>query len=188
MVHRRIGTVLLFLCLGSWAVAQQQVSPGQVSPQAESHIAREVMHEILMLPWYGVFDVIGFKVNGANVTLTGDVTRPVTKTDAENAVKHIEGVQSVDNQIKVLPPSPMDFRIRMAEFRAIYGFPSLQKYDLGTIKPIRIIVENGHVTLDGVVDSQADKDTAGVRANGVPGVFSVKNNLQVSGASEPGGK
>jgi hypothetical protein len=88
-------------------------------------------------------------------------------------------VQSVDNQIEVLPPSPMDDGLRIRLFRTIYGFPSLEKYDLGTIKPIRIIVKNGHVTLEGVVDSQADKDTAGIRANSVPGIFEVKNNLEV---------
>lgn len=166
----------------------QQVSPGQTSPEAESRIGREVRHEILMLPWYGVFDVIGYQVNGYNVTLTGYVVRPVTKSDAENAVKRIEGVQSVNNQIEVLPPSPMDDRLRVQLFRAIYGFPSLEKYDLGTIKPIRIIVKNGHVTLEGVVDSQADKDTAGIRANGVPGIFEVKNNLQVVPSGDEGKK
>ena len=132
-----------------------------------------------MLPWYGVFDVIGYEVNGANVTLNGAVVKPVTKSDAENSVKRIEGVQSVNNQIEVLPPSSQDDGLRIALFRAIYGFPSLQKYDLGTIKPIRIIVKSGHVRLEGVVDTQSDKDTAGVRANSVPGIFEVKNNLQV---------
>jgi hyperosmotically inducible protein len=166
----------------------QPVSPGQTSPEAESRIAREVRHEILMLPWYGVFDVIGFQVNGYNVTLTGSVVKPVTKSDAENAVKRIEGVQSVNNQIEVLPPSPMDDGLRVRLFRAIYGFPSLEKYDLGTIKPIRIIVKNGHVALEGVVDNQADKDTAGIRANGVPGVFEVKNNLQVVPSGDEGKK
>lgn len=167
---------------------QQQLSTGQASPEAESRIAREVRHEILMLPWYGVFDIIGYKVNGYNVTLTGAVVRPTTKSDAENAVKHIEGVQSVDNQIETLPPSPMDDGLRVRLFRAIYGFPSLEKYDLGTIKPIRIIVKNGHVELEGVVDSQADKDTAGIRANSVPGIFEVKNNLQVVPSGEDSNK
>ncbi len=173
-------SVVLMLFSAALAVAQsQQVSPGEVSPQEESRIAREVRHEILMLPYYGVFDIIGFKVTGNSVTLTGAVTRPVTKSDAENSVKHIEGVQSVDNQIEVLPPSPMDDRLRVRLFRAIYGYGPLQKYDLGTIKPIRIIVKGGHVSLEGVVDNEADKNLAGIRANGVSGVFEVKNNLQV---------
>lgn len=162
----------------------QQTSPSEVSPQTESRIGREVRHEILMLPYYDVFDVIGYKVHGANVTLTGAVVRPTTKSDAEGAVKHIEGVQSVDNQIEVLPPSSMDDGLRLRLFRAIYGFPSLEKYDLGTIKQIRIIVKNGRVRLEGVVDSQADKDTIGVRANTVPGIFEVQNNLQVASNSK----
>ena len=165
-------------------LSAQQTSPGEVSPQTESRIGREVRHEILMLPYYDVFDVIGYKVNGANVTLTGAVVLPTTKSDAESAVKHIEGVQSVDNQIEVLPPSSMDDGLRLRLFRAIYGFPSLEKYDLGTIKQIRIIVKNGRVRLEGVVDSQADKDTIGVRANTVPGIFEVQNNLQVASNSK----
>lgn len=151
-----------------------------VSAKAEQNIAREVRHEILMQPYYGVFDAIGYTVNGYDVTLTGQVTRDTIKSDAESAVKHIEGVEHVNDQIEVLPVSPLDDRIRIAEFRAIYGEPSLQRYDLGTIKPIRIIVKNGHVTLEGVVDSQGDKNLVNIRANGVPGAFSVTNNLQVA--------
>jgi hyperosmotically inducible protein len=94
-------------------------------------------------------------------------------------VKHIEGVEKVVNQIEVLPTSPMDDRLRLELYRAIYGYPALEKYALGVQKPIRIIVKNGHVTLEGVVDSDADKNLAGLRANGVPGIFSVTNNLQV---------
>jgi len=169
----------LLFCAVLLPAQPQQVSPGQVSPETEARIAREVRHELLMLPYYGVFDYLTYQVNGTTVTLNGAVVRPVLKSDAENAVKHIEGVTAVNNQIETLPPSPSDDRIRMAEFRAIYGFPALQKYDLGVIKPIRIIVKNGHVDLEGVVDNQADKDMANVRANGVPGVFDVKNNLQV---------
>jgi len=133
-----------------------------------------------MLPYVTVFDNLAYKVDGYNVTLLGQVVKPVTKSDAENAVKHIEGVEKVDNQIEVLPPSPMDDRLRIQLFRAIYGFPALQRYALGVQKPIRIIVKSGHVTLEGVVDSEADKNLAGVRANGVPGIFSVDNHLQVS--------
>lgn len=186
---KKILTMFVLLFSAALLPAQsQQVPPGQTSPGAEERINREVRHEVLMLPWYGVFDVIGYKVNGYNVTLTGSVVRPVTKSDAENAVKHIEGVQSVSNQIEVLPPSPMDDRLRLRLFRVIYGFPALEKYDLGTIKPIRIIVKNGHVSLEGVVDSQADKDMAGLRANGVHGIFEVKNNLQVVPSGDEGKK
>jgi hyperosmotically inducible protein len=154
---------------------------GQSEPMnpAQARITKEVRHELLMLPYFGVFDNIGFQVSGDTVTLVGQVTRPTLKSDAENVVKHIEGVSHVDNKIEVLPPSSMDDQLRLLLFRAIYGYPSLEKYALGVQKPIRIIVKSGHVTLEGVVDSEADKNTAGLRANGVPGIFSVTNNLRV---------
>lgn len=151
----------------------------QPSSKSQDRIVKEVRHELLMLPYFGVFDYIAFKVDGFNVTLIGQVVKPVSKSDAGNAVKRIEGVEKVDNQIEVLPPSPMDDRLRTRLFRAIYQYPALQRYELGTQKPIRIIVKNGHVTLEGVVDSEGDKNLAGIRANGVSGTFSVTNNLQV---------
>jgi hyperosmotically inducible periplasmic protein len=150
------------------------------SARAQERIVREVRHELLMLPYIGVFDYLAYSVNGYEVTLIGQVVRPVTKSDAETAVKHIEGVEKVTNQIEVLPPSPMDDRLRMRLFRAIYGYPALQKYALGVQKPIRIIVKGGHVWLEGVVDNEGDKNLAGLRANTVSGIFSVTNNLQVS--------
>ena len=171
----RILTLLSLMLLPAASILGQ----GQASSPAPVRVQREVMHELLMLPYFGVFDDIEYQVNGDVVTLMGSVTRPTLKSDAENAVKHIEGVSRIDNKIDVLPPSPMDDQIRIALFRAIYGFPSLEKYSLGVQKPIRIIVKNGHAELDGVVDSEADKDTAGIRANGVSGVFSVANNLRV---------
>jgi hyperosmotically inducible protein len=119
-------------------------------------------------------------VDGYTVTLLGQVVRPTLKSDAENAVKHIEGVEKVDNQIEVLPLSPMDDRLRLELYRAVYGYPALEKYALGVQKPIRIIVKNGHVTLEGVVDNEGDKNLAGLRANGVSGTFSMTNNLQVT--------
>ena len=149
------------------------------APKGADSITKEVRHELLMLPWFGVFDNIAYKVDGYNVTLVGQVTRPSLKSDAGNAVKHIEGVENVDNQIEVLPTSLMDDRIRRRLFRSIYGYGPLEKYALGVQKPIRIIVKNGHVTLEGVVDSEGDKNLAGIRANGVSGTFSVTNNLQV---------
>ena len=154
----------------------QNAQPPQ---KAEARIQKEVRHQLLLLPYLSVFDNLAYKVNGYDVTLLGQVTRPVVKSDAERAVKSIEGVEKVDNQIEVLPPSPSDDRLRRQLFRAIYGFPSLQRYALPVIKPIRIIVSSGHVALEGVVDSEADKNTAGIRANTVPGIFDVKNNLQV---------
>ncbi len=156
------------------------LAPAQDSAKSQDRIVREVRHELLMLPYFGVFDYIAFKVDGGTVTLLGQVVRPTLKSDSENAVKHIEGVEKVDNQIEVLPPSSMDDQLRIALFRAIYQYPSLQKYELGVQKPIRIIVKNGRVTLEGIVDSDADKNLVNLRANGVPGIFSVTNNLQVS--------
>jgi hyperosmotically inducible protein len=132
-----------------------------------------------MLPYYGVFDNLSYRVDGSTVTLMGQVTRPTLKSDAENVVKGIEGVEKVNNQIQVLPVSPMDDKIRIAEYRAIYGHPGLDRYALQAVPPIHIIVDNGKVTLEGVVASQADKDQAGIRANTVSGVFSVTNSLRV---------
>ena len=168
--------VVLSLALATPSLVRGQVEP---SSPAQARIQKEVRHELLLLPFFGVFDNLEYKVEGDTVTLLGAVTRPVLKSDAENVVKRIEGVNHVVNKIDVLPPSPMDDRIRRALFHAIYGDPALEKYDLGVQKPIRIIVKSGQVTLEGVVDNQTDKDLAGLRANGVSGVFSVTNNLRV---------
>ena len=173
---RRIPTLLLALALPSLVCGQ---TPRQVPPQASDRIAREVRHQLVMLPYLNVFDNLTYSVNGYNVTLRGQVTNPTLKRDAGNVVKQIEGVENVDNQIEVLPVSTMDDDLRLRLFRAVYGFAPLEKYAMPVIKPIRIIVKNGHVTLEGVVDNQADKDMAGLRANGVSGVFSVTNNLAV---------
>jgi hyperosmotically inducible protein len=132
-----------------------------------------------MLPWYSVFDNLEYKVDGSEVTLLGQVVNPTLKFDAENAVKHIEGVTRVVNDIEILPPSPMDYRIRRAEYRAIFGEPALERYAMGAVPPIHIVVKGGHVTLEGVVATQFDKDLANMRANEVPGIFSVTNNLRV---------
>jgi osmotically-inducible protein OsmY len=174
MKSKLVVVVVVVLSLATLGFAQDQLSA-----RAQERITREVRHELLMLPYFGVFDSISYKVDGSTVTLLGEVVRPVTKSDAENAVKHIEGVEKVDNQIDVLPPSPMDDGLRMRLYRAIYGYPALEKYALGVQKPIRIIVKMGRVTLEGVVDNDSDKNLAGMRANGVPGIFAVTNNLQV---------
>lgn len=167
------------VCLLSAVLTPLAFGQGQPSDPAQAHIQKEVRHELLMLPWFGVFDNIEYQVNGNTVTLLGQVVLPTLKSDAENVVKHIEGVQHVDNKIEVLPTSPMDDRLRMSLFHAIYGYPALEKYAMGVQKPIRIIVKNGHVTLEGIVDSDADKNMAGMRANTVPGIFSVDNHLHV---------
>jgi len=150
---------------------------------SEAWLANQVRHQLVMLPWYSVFDNLEYSVQGNKIVLAGQVVRPVLKDEAASAVKHIDGVQEVDNQIEVLPVSNFDDQIRRAELREIYSFPSLQRYALGTIPGIHIIVNNGHVTLEGAVDNSTDKNLAGLRANSVPNVFSVTNNLRVPGAS-----
>lgn len=181
MKHGLLLLAMSLFVVATLGTAQNQRSQrGQLSARGQERITKEVRHELLMLPWFGVFDNIAYKVDGSTVALFGQVTRPSLKSDAENVVKHIEGVEKVDNQIEVLPPSPMDDRLRLQLFQAIYGYEPLQKYALGVQKPIRIIVKNGRVSLEGVTDSESDKNLAGLRANSVPGIFSVTNNLQVS--------
>ena len=172
---------LKFLAVLSLVFALTPLAVGQAQPgnPAEARIQKEVRHELLMLPYFGVFDNIVFSVQGDTVTLLGAVTRPVLKSDAENVVKRIEGVSRVVNKIDVLPPSPSDDQLRRALFRTIYGDPALEKYALGVQKPIRIIVNMGHVSLEGVVDNETDKNLAGIRAKSVPGTFEVTNNLHV---------
>jgi len=151
----------------------------------EARIAHEVRHELVMLPYYGIFDDLAFRVDGSTVTLLGAVVLPVLKSDAENVVKRVEGVTKVINDIEVLPPSPMDDQIRRAEYRVIYGDPTIgTKYGYQALPSIHIIVKNGHVTLEGVVDNQFDKTLINTRANTVPNVFSVTNNLQVVSSRE----
>jgi osmotically-inducible protein OsmY len=166
---------VVLLALAAWGQGNQTPVPAQ----AEQRLIKEVRHQLLLLPRLSVFDNLSYKVEGYKVTLIGQVTQPVEKSDAENAVKHIEGVEQVDNRIEVLPTSPMDDGLRRQLYVSIYGYAPLQKYAMPVVKPIRIIVKNGHVTLEGVVDSDTDKNMAEIRAKGVSGVFSVANNLQV---------
>ncbi|MGH9499672.1 MAG: BON domain-containing protein [Terriglobales bacterium] len=173
----RLSLVVALAIASSLPIFAQEREP---SPKAVERIQKEVRHELVMLPFLTVFDNLAYKVDGYNVTLLGQVTNPQIKIDAEKAVRKIEGVEKVDNQIEVLSTSPFDDRLRHRLYRAIYGYPPLQKYALPTLQPIRIIVKNGHVTLEGVVDNEADKNIAGMRARGVPGSFSVTNNLVVA--------
>ena len=149
------------------------------SAKGEARLQKEVRHELVMLPFYDVFDNFEYKVEGGTVTLLGQVTRPNLKSDAEKAVKQIEGVERVDNRIEVLPVSPNDDRLRLAVYRAIYGTPGLDRYALRAVPSIHIIVKNGHVFLEGAAATAADKNIANIKAMGVPGVFSVTNNLHV---------
>jgi hyperosmotically inducible protein len=151
-----------------------------LSQKGIDRIVKEVHHELVMLPYYGVFDNLSYKVDpDGTVTLLGQVARPTLKSDAENVVKRIEGVEKVVNNIEVLPTSINDDRIRRAVYRAIYGNSVLSQYALRAVPPIHIIVKNGNVTLEGVVARAMDKQIAGMQANQVSGVFSVTNNLQV---------
>jgi len=143
-------------------------------------LIKEVRHQLVMLPYYSVFDNLAYKVEGDKVTLFGQVTRPTLKSDAEAAVKSIEGVASVVNNIEVLPVSPMDDQTRRAVYRAIYGDAALSRYAIQAVPPIHIIVNNGSVTLEGAVGSESDKNLSNLRASQVPNVFSVKNNLIVA--------
>jgi len=167
---------LLPVALGVAAVALAQRPPAE---RERTRLEREVRHELVMLPNYSVFDNLAYKVDGGDVTLLGQVVRPDLKADAERAVKGIEGVEKVDNQIEMLPVSPNDDGIRRAVYRAIFGSVGLDRYVLAAVPPIHIVVKNGNVTLEGVVASEGDKNLAGIKANGVPGVFSATNNLRV---------
>ncbi|MFI5116710.1 MAG: BON domain-containing protein [Terriglobales bacterium] len=161
------------------SAVQSQPANETLSPESQDRLVREVRHELIMLPYYGVFDTLSFRIEGRTVILDGQVVQPVVRSDAEDSVKHIEGVEKVVNNIEVLPPSPMDDRIRRAVYRSIYSYGPLFKYGGMAVPPIHIIVKGGRVTLDGVVDSEADKNLAGMRANQVPGTFQITNNLRV---------
>jgi hyperosmotically inducible periplasmic protein len=163
---------------------QSMAANEALSPESQDKLVREVRHELIMLPYYGVFDNLTFGIEGRTVTLNGQVVQPVTKSDAENAVKHIEGVEKVVNNIEILPPSNMDNRIRRQVYESIYSYGPLFKYGNMSVPPIHIIVRNARITLDGVVDSESDKGYAGVRANMVPGTFGVTNNLRVIPSSK----
>ena len=174
------GVLLSVTAVASPQATQDDRQAGTLSPKGVDRIVREVHHELVMLPFYGVFDNLSYSVApDGTVTLMGQVARPVLKSDAENVVKRIEGVEKVVNNIEVLPTSFNDDRIRRAVYRAIFRNDVLSQYQLRAVPPIHIIVNNGHVTLEGVVARQMDKQIAGVQANSVSGVFSVTNNLRV---------
>jgi hyperosmotically inducible protein len=148
------------------------------APQGD--LGDAVRHELVMLPYYTIFDDLGYQVDGSTVILTGDVTQPVLKSDAEHVVKRIPGVTNVVDNIRVLPLSPFDNQTRRAVYRAVFGYAGLYRYAMGALPSVHIIVDNGHVTLKGIVDNEGDKNLAYIRANGVPGVFSVTNELRVA--------
>lgn len=171
--------VLGLLTICSTSFGQQTSARGQTlgSDRGSERLVKQIRHELITLPYYGVFDNLAFKLEGGRVTLVGQVTRPTLKSAAEKEVKDIEGVESVDNQIEVLPLSPNDDRIRLAVYRAVYSQPALQRYALQAVPPIHILVKNGNVVLEGVVANESDKNIATLQARGVSGVFDVVNHL-----------
>jgi osmotically-inducible protein OsmY len=206
-----IGSIFSFALLAPAALPQAGEAMSDAKQQAVLRIAKEVRKQIVTQPQYGVFDNIHFAIQGGTLILRGQASRPTLKSGIENSVKRIEGVESVTNDIEVLPLSPNDDRIRAAVYASIYSFPTLQRYTSNRGGPgpmpsvaraaggitndppigfhaIHIIVKNGNVTLTGVVDSESDMAVAEMRANSVPGVFSVDNQLNVAGKTADGGK
>jgi hyperosmotically inducible protein len=192
---KRIATLLLAVCFAASA-ALAQAAPKKADPseprlalptgpehgigaKGEARIVREVRHVLVMEPYYTLWDDLRYKVDGDTVTLLGKVVNSTLKSDAGHDVAKIEGVRHVINKLEVLPPSPADDRIRIATARAIFNNDGLSRYAMGAVPPIHIIVDNGHVTLTGVVAFPMDKQIAGMQASSVPGVFSVKNDLRV---------
>jgi hyperosmotically inducible protein len=165
--------------------AAQASAPAEtLSPEAIQKLANKVRHELVMLPYYDVYDNLYFRIQGRTITLLGETPNPNTKSSAGNAVKHIEGVDKVINNIEVLPPNPADQRIRRATYQAIYNYGPLFKYSHAPVPPIHIIVKGGRVTLEGIVDSESDKQMAGMRANQVSGTFQITNNLRVINSTD----
>jgi hyperosmotically inducible protein len=180
--------VAIFLGMGISAQAQDKNAPPRGAAQYQGWLQNEVRHQLVMIPWLSVFDNLKYQVTGNNVTLSGEVTDPVIKDEAGKAVKGIEGIGQISNNIEVLPLSPMDNQIRRAEFQAIYSFPSLERYSMSALPAIHIVVKGGHVTLEGIVANEADKDAANIRAKSVPNVFSVTDNLQVENSGQKSGQ
>ena len=171
VLRKLVPAIALIIFLGSSLAAEAQVNP---------KLVKEIRHELVTLPYYGVFDWLEFEVQGDTVVLRGQVVRPTTKSDAGARIKDVDGVSKVVNQIDVLPLSPNDDRLRIATYRAIYGTNSpLFRYAHQAVPSIHIIVNRGHATLKGVVANKGDAQLAYMRARGVPGLFSVKNELVI---------
>lgn len=172
------------MALGAALMLVQAGFAGSSAPDSTgSRLQQQVRRELVTLPFYNLFDTLSFRIDGDTVTLTGKVTRPTLKTDAERVVQRVEGVTAVRNQIQVLPVSPNDDRLRLSLYRSIYGHTMLQTLAIRAVPPIHITVENGNVTLEGSVLNAMEKTVAGMQASAVPGVFSVTNNLAVDSES-----
>lgn len=171
----------LAIAAGTAVAAPKALIESKVSDQ---QVVKHVRKELVTLPYYGVFDNLAYKVDGSTVTLYGQVVRPTTRQDAEGRVKRIPGVERVVNNIEVLPLSPFDDRLRLRTYYTVFGTSSLYRYAMGANPSVRIIVNRGHVTLEGVVANKMDRQLAYMAASSVPGVFSVTNNLRVEGSEE----
>ncbi len=178
-----MNTAFRFLWLGVCAMAGLALAQGAAEDAARvsaSRLAERVRHELGMMPWYGVFDHLEFQTDGRNVVLMGSVHRPTLRDEAERRVKSVEGVEAVENRIRVQPLSPMDDRIRLAALRTLFSHPMLDRYALGAAPGIRLVVEHGSLTLHGVVATESERHVAGILAHGIPGVFQVDNRITVA--------
>jgi hyperosmotically inducible protein len=170
-----IGAAVLLLAAAAVAAPGPAPDPNDTNPK----MSDQVRKALVTLPYYGVFDNLEYKIDGSTITLSGQVVRPTTRSDAEHRVAKIEGVDRVVNNIEVLPLSSFDDSIRARTYRAVFRTGSLYRYAMGANPSIHIVVDNGRVTLEGVVSNKMDGQLAYMAANGVPGVFHVTNNLRV---------
>ena len=180
---KRIGTLLILIAVTATfasRVLPQTASNKKLSEdRTTASLTREIRHQILVLPFYSVFDFIAFNLEGNRVTLTGYVLRHTLKDHAEAAVRSVEGVDTVVNRIEILPASASDDELRRAVYRALYEDSNLAHYAVQNVPPLHIIVKNGSVSLEGAAESLTEKNLAASRASGAPNVQSVKNNLVV---------
>jgi hyperosmotically inducible protein len=174
--NRIIGVIAIVAIAAVAAIAAPGAS--NESGGGDQQVAQKVRHELVTLPYYGVFDNLAYEIDGNTVTLYGQVVRGVTRSDAGHRVAKISGVERVVNNIEVLPLSSFDDQIRVRTYRTIFNMGGLYRYAMGANPSIHIVVKGGHVTLEGVVANQADANLANIAARSVPGVFSVTNNLR----------
>jgi hypothetical protein len=175
----KLTNSLVFVITALLAAPLAQVMQASNRTTRPQPLDKRVQHELAMLPYLTVFDDLSFRADNGRVTLLGEVTEPILKVDAENVVKHIEGVTRVNNMIELLPWSQRDNQIRMKTYEAIFGFSPLERYRAGLVPTIHIIVDHGNLILAGVVASESDREAAYLRANRIPGVLSVTNDLRV---------
>ncbi|HZS09549.1 MAG TPA: BON domain-containing protein [Blastocatellia bacterium] len=178
-----LASTMTLTMLAMLAVTPILAAPGShtAEPKAAETI-KQIRKELVTLPFYGVFDNLAYSYEDGVVTLTGQVVRPTTRSDAARRVERLAGVDQVINKIEVLPLSNFDDQIRLATYRAIYRQPGLDRLAFQAVPPIHIIVSRGHVTLEGVVPNKGDSIRAYIAARGVPNAFSVTNNLRVENA------